>query len=74
MTWQLDKSSFRPDPGCVTQGEITAVYASGTPDEFRYKSSLVLDIPSTIVSMLSDAESARQAHLDNQATIQGALQ
>lgn len=73
MAWQLDKASFFPDPGCTTQGRISAVYAGGTPDEFRYDSSVVLDIPETITSMLADAEAARQAHLANQIAIQEAL-
>lgn len=74
MNWQLDRASFSPDPGCTTQGRISAVYAEGTADEFRYHSSVVLDIPETITSMLADAESARQAYLANQAAIQEALQ
>lgn len=74
MTWKLDKDSFFPDPGCTTQGRISAVYAEETPDEFRYHSSVVLDIPETITSMLADAEAARQAYLANQAAIQEALQ
>lgn len=74
MTWQLDKSTFYPDPGCTTQGRISAVYAEGTADEFWYHSSVVLDIRETITSMLADAEAARQAHLANQLAIQEALQ
>lgn len=74
MTWKLDKASFYPDPGCTTQGRISAVYGEGTPDEFWYRSSVVLDIQETVTSMLADAEAARQAHLANQAAIQEALQ
>lgn len=61
--WQV---TFTPHRGRETIGDIEAVYRRGTADEFTYRSSVNLDVTSTVTHFI-DAAKAALAARDAQA-------